>query len=351
MTGMDHTDHDGKDIGFPLNSQSQHSPSPSEGSANLMIQGYNEDELEAMLTNKILGPVTDEMRHLQHQFISEFILADTNTTTLVELDVILNSWAEIMDKYFFNGLLTQAQSGRLVTVRSYDSTSEPIKGLVMSDPKNGHLPQQFDIEICCASGRRKQSKQALLNMLIHELCDAFLGLTYNDCSDTTAEGQLVLYGEGIENNTGYERLWEFYQDNVSRHMGLWHPVLGFMAPYTHSPADSSSMWLSCTRAYVTLTKKLPWLSRAWGGQGKKRGGQERSRNGKGRRVPVRDIVRDVLWLNFFDEWKSFVKAQVPEAEEYFWLAVVVVVVSHMVLGAIIICALLAQQAKRLGPRR
>ncbi|KAI8627196.1 hypothetical protein F5Y19DRAFT_182179 [Xylariaceae sp. FL1651] len=280
-------------------------PDPDEAAEfgyELMPHSYDSAVLGQAIEGVVYGIPTVIQRRQSYEFIADYLLVDTTNSTYQEMYDALDSWAVHIDRYYFQGGLTQGKQ-RYLTIRAYERTSRSSHGFTALSIVNPLCHVNLILRDNL-TGKRK-AKIHLLTTLVHEMVHAYLETFFNFCP--VANNDVAV--RGIDQG-GHGLLWLRIYTMLYLNMRTWHPSL--VELHSYREARDRLVPPIFTRYYYSLTRHLPHLRDEWDATN-----CEYDQMGllRWRRTGVRSAAfkRALLRLSFYD-YDQFFKARVPYPE-------------------------------------
>ncbi len=190
-----------------------------------VLYGYDasviKERSHAIRDQSINNPTTAQ-QFLQYEIVTEFLHADCENASIDQYYSIFESWAVLLDRYFFGGHLTQGPE-KLINLRVCWFSYGPLYAFTscsMGSPASRIVMfLRHDI-----SGVR-YSKALLFETLLHEMCHCYLNLFYNVCpvkGDAEVE---------LEQNKGHAVSWSTLFWNACEVVARWHPEFSSFDKY------------------------------------------------------------------------------------------------------------------------
>ncbi|KAI1366951.1 hypothetical protein F5Y08DRAFT_337202 [Xylaria arbuscula] len=133
----------------------------------------------AELRNQLLTNPTTAQQFLRYEIESEFSSLDIDNATFPEISDMLDSWAVLLDKLFFEGCLTQGPE-RLINVRlSRYANFSLYHGMTAPSINPPNMSVMIYLRNYFTGHRRP--KLELFNTLLHEMCHAYENALFNFC--------------------------------------------------------------------------------------------------------------------------------------------------------------------------
>ncbi|KAI8627199.1 hypothetical protein F5Y19DRAFT_487140 [Xylariaceae sp. FL1651] len=250
-------------------------------------------------------------RRLRHEFLTDYRLSSFEGATIEQSYQILESWAVLIDKYFFDGALTQGPE-KLITLRVNSINFESLLGFTCYSIAGDQ--RLISVTLRYASSGKLRPKVYILQTLIHEMCHAYCSLFYNFCP------VLGMTNPEYFDNGHHGALFNVIFNNPRIVMCFWGPELEILARYvTFSPPFGFSIcelhykgdWLDylISTQYIPAARKFSWIRAEW-----EASDHEYDQVGlvRWRRQGVRsaEFKRALLRLNY-ETYDAFVGSRVP----------------------------------------
>ncbi|KAI0143181.1 hypothetical protein GGR57DRAFT_508251 [Xylariaceae sp. FL1272] len=276
-----------------------------EKGTEMNVHAYDAPVLEQGIENAVKSANDTPLLQQQYEFVTDFILADTENAPYQEMVGILNNWLLHIDQYFFPGGLTQRQQ-KLVRLRVFDRTWNAY-------PKYGFSKRSIQsplgiiyISLRSSISGKRYPKIVLLTTLVRELAHAYLATFFNYCP--VNDNDLYLTGP---NDDGYGPLWSAVYGGMYRHIRTWHPSLAGLETEMlthHVPAKFVDL-------YQRFMQGLPFYRTQWDASD-----IEFEQHGLLRWPNQRAELKRALLRLSYTQYEQFVEHKAPNIQDAFHVA-------------------------------